>query len=113
MKKVNSVIMINSTQQFLVMKKLSAIILVLALFISLTAPEVNGQSKGKASKNAPVFLNAVYQGDDKVYKDNPLGPDEFYNPILQGCYPDPAITRKGDDYYMVCSSFAMFPGLPF
>ena len=43
---------------------------------------------------------------------NPLKPGEFYNPILQGCYPDPSITRKGNDYYLVCSSFAMFPGVP-
>ncbi|WP_394342843.1 glycoside hydrolase family 43 protein [Sinomicrobium pectinilyticum] len=63
-------------------------------------------------KNYPVFSKAVYSGNDQVYKDNPLEEDEFYNPILQGCYPDPAITRKGDDYYMVCSSFAMFPGVP-
>ena len=74
--------------------------------------DVKAQSKQKPSKNAPVFTNVVYQGNDQVYKDYPLGPDEFYNPILQGCYPDPAITRKGDDYYMVCSSFAMFPGVP-
>ena len=63
-------------------------------------------------KNFPVFSGVVYSGNDQVYKDNPLEEDEFYNPILQGCYPDPAITRKGDDYYMVCSSFAMFPGVP-
>jgi alpha-N-arabinofuranosidase len=62
--------------------------------------------------NSPVFSNFVYEGNDKVYTDNPLKPGEFYNPILQGCYPDPAITRKGDDYYLVCSSFAMFPGVP-
>ena len=74
--------------------------------------DVKAQSKQKPSKNAPVFTNVVYEGNDQVYKDYPLGPDEFYNPILQGCYPDPAITRKGDDYYMVCSSFAMFPGVP-
>lgn len=73
---------------------------------------VSGQPKSKSSKNAPVFTNVVYEGDDQVYKDYPLGPGEFYNPILQGCYPDPAITRKGDDYYLVCSSFAMFPGVP-
>lgn len=66
----------------------------------------------KAQKNGPVFNNFVYQGNDKVYNDFPLKEGEFYNPILQGCYPDPAITRKGDDYYMVCSSFAMFPGVP-
>jgi xylan 1,4-beta-xylosidase len=59
-----------------------------------------------------VFSNFVYQGNDKVYNDNPLKENEFYTPILQGCYPDPAITRKGDDYFMVCSSFAMFPGVP-
>jgi xylan 1,4-beta-xylosidase len=60
----------------------------------------------------PVFSNVVYTGDDNIYKNNPLKSDEFYSPVLQGCYPDPAITRKGDDYYMVCSSFAMFPGVP-
>lgn len=71
---------------------------------------VNAQSK--KSKNAPIFSNFVYEGNDQVYKDFPLAENEFYTPILQGCYPDPAITRKGDDYYMVCSSFAMFPGVP-
>lgn len=69
-------------------------------------------SKGKKVKNAPVFSQVVYQGNDKVYNENPLKAGEFYNPILQGCYPDPAITRKGDDYFLVCSSFAMFPGVP-
>ncbi|SFD93288.1 glycoside hydrolase family 43 protein [Flavobacterium phragmitis] len=79
-------------------------------FFSLTAQEKN--SKKKVGKQAPVFSNVVYQGDDEIYKKNPLKEDEFYSPVLQGCYPDPAITRKGDDYYMVCSSFAMFPGVP-
>ena len=60
--------------------------------------------------NSPVFTNFVYEGNDKIYTDNPLKPGEFYNPILQGCYPDPSITRKGDDYYLVTSTFAMFPG---
>src|SRR5690606_30505928 len=84
----------------------------LAALVCIGALSVSAQSKKKQAKNAPVFSNVVYKGDDKIYKDNPLGPDEFYNPILQGCYPDPAITRKGDDYYLVCSSFAMFPGVP-
>ncbi|GEL11454.1 alpha-N-arabinofuranosidase [Flavobacterium glycines] len=73
---------------------------------------VNSQTKKNTSKNPAVFSKVVYQGDDDIYKKNPLKADEFYTPILQGCYPDPAITRKGDDYYMVCSSFAMFPGVP-
>jgi alpha-N-arabinofuranosidase len=62
--------------------------------------------------NTPVFSEVSYSGQDSWYLEYPLESDEFYSPILQGCYPDPAITRKGDDYYLVCSSFAMFPGVP-
>src|SRR5882757_6128492 len=36
----------------------------------------------------------------------------YTNPILSGFYPDPSICRVGDDYYIVNSSFAYFPGLP-
>lgn len=34
------------------------------------------------------------------------------NPILSGFYPDPSICAVGDDFYIVNSSFAYFPGLP-
>ncbi len=34
------------------------------------------------------------------------------NPILAGYYPDPSICQAGDDYYIVNSSFAHYPGLP-
>jgi alpha-N-arabinofuranosidase len=37
---------------------------------------------------------------------------KFLNPILSGFYPDPSITRVGDDYYMVHSTFSYFPGVP-
>ncbi|QBE99565.1 Non-reducing end alpha-L-arabinofuranosidase BoGH43B [Blautia producta] len=36
----------------------------------------------------------------------------FLNPVLPGFYPDPSICRAGEDYYLVCSSFCYFPGLP-
>jgi len=36
----------------------------------------------------------------------------FNNPVLPGFYPDPSICRRGDDYYLVASSFEYFPGLP-
>lgn len=72
----------------------------------------NSQNLKKRAQNAPVFSNSVYEGNDQVYKNYPLKEGEFYNPILQGAYPDPAITRKGDDYYLVASSFAIFPGVP-
>ncbi len=34
------------------------------------------------------------------------------NPILPGFYPDPSICRVGDDFYMITSSFMLFPGVP-
>ena len=92
--------------------KKGEIILLSVLAILFVFNRATGKENNKGAKNSPVFSNFVYQGDDQVYNDNPLKPDEFYSPILQGCYPDPAITKKGDDYFLVCSSFAMFPGVP-
>lgn len=69
-------------------------------------------SKSNYPEGSPVFSNFHYEGDDQIYKDEPLADGYFYSPILQGCYPDPSITRKGDDYYLVNSSFVMFPGVP-
>jgi alpha-N-arabinofuranosidase len=34
------------------------------------------------------------------------------NPILAGFYPDPSVCRVGDDFYLVNSTFAYFPGVP-
>lgn len=34
------------------------------------------------------------------------------NPILAGFYPDPSICRAGNDYYLINSTFAYYPGLP-
>lgn len=36
----------------------------------------------------------------------------FSNPILPGFYPDPSICRVNEDYYLVTSSFAYYPGVP-
>ncbi|MEH0421515.1 glycoside hydrolase family 43 protein [Streptomyces sp. B21-083] len=36
----------------------------------------------------------------------------FANPVIPGFHPDPSICRVGDDYYLVCSSFEYFPGIP-
>ena len=37
---------------------------------------------------------------------------KFLNPIMAGFYPDPSICRVGEDYYLIFSSFAYFPGVP-
>ncbi len=34
------------------------------------------------------------------------------NPVLRGFYPDPSICRVENDFYLVNSSFAYFPGVP-
>ncbi len=93
-------------------KKQIVLLTVFMTVFSMVGFAANSKKKATAVKNAPVFTKFIYQGDDQVYKDFPLKADEFYSPILQGCYPDPSFTRKGDDYYLVCSSFAMFPGVP-
>src|SRR5262245_66432070 len=36
----------------------------------------------------------------------------FRNPVLAGFHADPSICRVGDDYYLVHSTFAYFPGVP-
>jgi len=36
----------------------------------------------------------------------------FKNPVLPGFYPDPSICRVNDDFYLVTSTFAYFPGVP-
>jgi xylan 1,4-beta-xylosidase len=41
-----------------------------------------------------------------------VGPGEYQNPILTGFYPDPSICRAGDDFYLINSTFAYFPGIP-
>lgn len=95
------------------MKRLNIIAFIAcALLISSTGISGKNKANQKTQKNSPAFSMFTYQGNDQVYKDNPLKADEFYTPILQGCYPDPSITRKGDDYYLVNSSFAFFPGVP-
>src|SRR5882724_2480000 len=37
--------------------------------------------------------------------------EKFSNPILAGFYPDPSICKAGNDYYLVNSTFAYFPGI--
>ena len=36
----------------------------------------------------------------------------YRNPVIPGFFPDPSVCRVGDVYYLVCSSFQFFPGVP-
>ncbi len=80
--------------------------LTLALALSLHAVRV------AAVMPAPVtFKSFAYSGHDDVFAvARPAG--TYLNPILAGYYPDPSVCRVGDDFYLLNSTFAFFPGIP-
>jgi len=61
--------------------------------------------------DAASFYWFEYSGHDAAYE-APLPRGSFHNPILAGYYPDPSVTRVGDKYYLVNSTFAHWPGIP-
>lgn len=63
------------------------------------------------AEKSVTFYNFTYEGKDAIFE-APLAKGEFQNPILAGFFPDPSITRAGDDYYLVNSSFSFSPGVP-
>jgi alpha-N-arabinofuranosidase len=77
----------------------------------LPALLATGCATAPAPDGPPVaaFDRFDYSGTDPLPA---AGPGTYRNPILQGFYPDPSITRVGDDYYLVTSTFAWFPGIP-
>lgn len=52
-----------------------------------------------------------YTGRDALFE-QPLPQGHYRNPVLAGFYPDPSITRAGNKFYLVSSTFAFFPGIP-
>jgi alpha-N-arabinofuranosidase len=65
-----------------------------------------------AAPTTATFTNFTYQGSDPVDAQVKAAPGQYRNPILNGFYPDPSVTRVGKDYYLVNSTFAYFPGIP-
>ena len=59
-----------------------------------------------------VFSYFTYEGKDARFQKTADSRKEYLNPILSGFYPDPAVCRKGDTYYLVTSSFAFYPAVP-
>lgn len=78
----------------------------------LPAALVAFASAAFAADPAPIaFESFTYTGRDDVFAE-PLPAGHYRNPILAGYYPDPSICRVGDDYYLINSTFAHFPGIP-
>ena len=93
----------NSTQW-------SALILCLAILL-LMCPLAAKQQEVPES-GWIEFRSFEYRGEDALAQPVNLKTDEYRNPILAGFYPDPSIVRVGEDYYLVNSSFAWYPGVP-
>ncbi len=67
---------------------------------------------GTVAATEPVAFDWFeYRGNDAVFE-QPLPSGSYRNPILAGWYPDPSITRAGDRFYLVNSTFTYFPGIP-
>jgi len=67
---------------------------------------------GAADAAEPVrFEWFEYTGRDPAFE-RPLPPSHYRNPILAGFHPDPSVTRAGDRFYLVNSTFTYFPGIP-
>jgi xylan 1,4-beta-xylosidase len=77
------------------------------IFLCLTAIAHSADSRSPTAH----FSWFTYAGEDPVFA-TPPKPGYFQNPIVAGFYPDPSITRAGDRFYMVHSSFSYFPGVP-
>ena len=80
-------------------------------FVATLALVVGITSLPAQSSNAVAFDWLEYSGNDPLAK-NDLAPNEFRNPILTGFYPDPSVCQVGEDYYLINSTFAYFPGIP-
>ncbi len=58
-----------------------------------------------------VFDWFEYRGHDAAFE-SVLPRGAYRNPVLAGFHPDPSVTRAGDKFYLVNSSFTFFPGIP-
>lgn len=81
------------------------------LSLSLTACATPGGTDKPATAD-PQFDWFAYEGRDSVYTTLTVGENDYVNPVLSGFYPDPSVTRVGDDFYLVNSTFSYFPGIP-
>jgi alpha-N-arabinofuranosidase len=65
-----------------------------------------------AQVNKAAFSFLEYRGKDAHFDGKINSEAQYRNPILSGMYPDPSICRRGDDYFLIHSSFSYFPGIP-
>ncbi|RZM26024.1 MAG: glycoside hydrolase family 43 protein, partial [Sphingomonas sp.] len=57
-----------------------------------------GASVAATASEPARFSRFTYEGRSE--ERSAAGPGEYRNPILSGYYPDPSVTRVGEDYYL-------------
>ncbi len=80
------------------------------ILLFTSAPKLEAQNSSHAGWIE--FRSFHYRGEDSLTQPVKPSAEEYRNPILAGFYPDPSLVRVGDDYYLVNSSFAWYPGVP-
>lgn len=83
------------------------VLTIFSLFIIVSNVWSNNQDT-----NSAQFNYFEYKGMDTLFDKTIDKHNEYFNPIFSGFYPDPSICRKGNDYFLVCSSFSYYPGIP-
>ncbi len=62
------------------------------------------------SGNKPIISTVKADTTDVWVPDNNDG--TYKNPVIYADYSDPDVIRRGDDYYLISSSFNCVPGIP-
>ena len=89
-----------------------ALLLAAAIMASAAAAAALTPSPASAADagSEAGFSWVSYDGSDRGQV--PPASTQFRNPIIPGFAPDPSIVRVRDDYYLINSSFAFYPGIP-
>jgi beta-xylosidase len=59
-----------------------------------------------------IFSQQVHRASNDAAWIPDNGDGTYKNPVIYADYSDPDVIRVGDDFYLIASSFAHFPGLP-
>lgn len=83
------------------------------LYAALLMAAISAKAEGPHEEPKAAFDYFIYSGDDDYYRNRQLtDKSDFFNPILPGFHPDPALCRVGNDFWLVTSTFGYFPGVP-
>lgn len=83
------------------MKNIAAALLLFSMAFNATS-----QTKAR-------FERFDYSGRDEYYNPSKLPADGgYFNPVISGWASDPSVAKKGNDYWLVTSTFGYFPGVP-